>query len=423
MRLSKMLFNTWRESPADADIVSAKLMLRAGFIRKVASGIYEWLPLGLRSLKKVENIIRQEMDAIGGQEVWLPHLQPKELWDETGRWDLYGKELVRLTDRKGTEYCLGPTAEEVITALVRDEVKSYRQLPMMLYQFGTKFRDEIRPRFGVMRAREFYMKDAYSFHTDESDAEKYYQTVFEAYSRIFTRCGLKFRAVEAGTGNIGGSFSHEFMALADTGEEEIASCNKCGYAASVELIKGGAGACPKCHEGSLGISRGIEVGHTFELGTKYSGSMGAAYLDGNGQSKSIVMGCYGIGVSRIVAAAIEQNHDEGGIIWTPALAPYEVIIIPTNIEDSAIADLAQKAYDTLRGSGVEVLLDDRDQRAGVKFKDADLAGCPVRITAGKKASQGIVEIKLRHNGQMQETDIASLTEVFQSIRHSLASTP
>lgn len=416
-----MLFNTWRESPADADVVSAKLMLRAGLIRKVASGIYEWLPLGLRSLKKVENIIRQEMDAIGGQEVWLPHLQPKELWDETGRWDLYGKELVRLTDRKGTEYCLGPTAEEVITALVRDEVKSYRQLPMMLYQFGTKFRDEIRPRFGVMRAREFYMKDAYSFHADESDAEKYYQTVFDAYSRIFSRCGLKFRAVEADTGNIGGSFSHEFMVLAETGEEEIASCNKCGYAASVELIKGGVDACPKCREGGLGISRGIEVGHTFELGTKYSGSMKAVYLDDTGQSKSIVMGCYGIGVSRIVAAAIEQNHDEGGIIWTSALAPYEVIVVPTNIDDGAIAGLAQKAYDMLRGSGIEVLLDDRDQRAGVKFKDADLAGYPVRITAGKKAAQGIVEIKLRHNGSVQETDITGLTGVVQKVCGTLTS--
>src|SRR5690349_15058556 len=290
MLFSRSFIPTLRETPSEAETLSHQWMLRAGLIRKLAAGIYEWLPSGLRTLKKVEQIIREEMLAIGGQEVWLPMLQPRELWDETGRWGVYGKELIRLKDRKDADFCLAPTAEEVITDLVRREVRSYRSLPFMLFQFGVKYRDEIRPRFGVMRAREFYMKDAYSFHADDADAGAYYEQAVGAYKRIFERCGLRFRPVEAESGAIGGSLSHEFMVLADTGEEGIVS-SECGYAANVERAKKGAGdPCPRCDK-PLELSRGIEVGHTFKLGTKYSDSMKATFLDAQGASRSFVMGC------------------------------------------------------------------------------------------------------------------------------------
>jgi len=525
---------TLREAPSDADTVSARLMLRAGMIRKLASGIYEWLPLGLRVLRKVENIIREEMNAVRGQEVWLPLLLPKELWEETGRWGVYGKELFRLKDRKDAEFCLGPTHEEAITDLVRRDVRSYRQLPLMLYQFGTKFRDEIRPRFGIMRAREFLMKDAYSFHADEKDLESYYQEMFSAYKRICERCGFTYRAVEATTGAIGGSFSHEFMVLAEAGEEEIAWC-ECGYGANSEkaecvkpagsniadapqkpvqeihtpglrsvaevgkflaaepasfiktmlyvadgvpvvaLVRGdheineaklqaylgsatlllanektiievtgaptgfagpvnlkakvkviadyavscmsaavsGANkqdyhltnivagrdftpdaiidlrmvahtdACVKCGK-PLQFSRGIEVGHTFKLGLKYSTSMKAVYLDAAGKENLMVMGCYGIGVSRIVAATIEQRNDENGIIWPLNVAPFAVAVVPVNMADESVRRTAEDIYRQLRERGIDVLLDDRDERAGIKFKDMDLIGIPYRITIGEK---------------------------------------
>jgi prolyl-tRNA synthetase len=547
MRYTKLFIPTLREAPADADIVSAKLMMRAGMIRKLGSGLYEWLPLGLRVLKKVEAIIREEMNAINGQEVWLPLLLPKELWEETGRWGIYGKELFRLKDRKGSDFCLGPTHEEVITDLVRREVRSYKQLPAMFYQFGTKFRDEIRPRFGVMRAREFYMKDAYSFHADEKDAENYYQAAFAAYEKICRRCGFKFRAVEATTGAIGGSFSHEFMVLAETGEEEIVWC-ECGYGANIE--KAECASCAKAPEGQalqpvkevstpgmksveevggflkmpverfiktmiysadgnpvvalvrgdyeinehklknaldcaelyladeamiekvtgaplgfagpiglkgarmiadssvegvvngvtgankkdyhvtninigrdftpekitdirkvtrgdkckcgkeLNFCRGIEVGHTFKLGLKYSKAMKATFLDAEGKENLMVMGCYGIGVSRIVAATIEQSNDENGIIWPMGLAPFKVVVIPVNLDDENIKKTAEELYDGLSKAGVDVLLDDRDDRAGVKFKDADLLGIPVRVTIGdKNLKNGNVELKLRQDAK------------------------
>ncbi len=556
MRFSQALIPTLRDAPKDADIVSAKLMFRAGMIRKVASGLYDWLPLGLRVLKKVEQIVREEMNSAGGQEVWLPHVQPKEFWEETGRWNVYGKELLRIKDRKGAEFCFAPTAEEVITDLVRRDVRSYRQLPAMFYQFATKFRDEIRPRFGVMRAREFYMKDAYSFHADESDAEQYYQKVFEAYKRIFTRCGLKFRPVEAETGAIGGSFSHEFMVMAGTGEEEMVSC-ECGYAANVEraecisagqpdkealkgledvstpgawtvedvakvmnapaekfiktmfylvdgkpvvalvrgdcelnqsklarffksgvvtrmseeqyskladcavgfagpvglkdrcakhdgnckiiadhliknIVNGISGAnkkdfhqininvgrdfqpdefadlrnarqgdkCPRCsargEEKELFFSRGIEVGHTFKLGTKYSESMKAVYLDEGGKSIPFVMGCYGIGVSRVVAAAIEQCHDDNGIVWPSAIAPYQVSVVPVNYDEAVTREWCDRIYAQCQAAGIDTLLDDRRERAGIKFKDADLLGIPVRVTVSEKGiANQTVEIKKR----------------------------
>ncbi|AKL97658.1 proline--tRNA ligase [Endomicrobium proavitum] len=548
MFYSKLYAPTLREAPSDADIISAKLMIRSGMIRKVASGLYEFLPLGLRALRKVENIIRREMNAAGGQEVVLPLIFPKELWIETGRWNVYGKELFRLKDRKDAEFCLAPTAEEGITDLVRKDVKSYKQLPVMFYQFGTKFRDEIRPRFGIMRAREFLMKDAYSFHADDADLEKYYKTMFDAYTNICSRCGFKFRAVEAASGAIGGSFSHEFMVLAEAGEEEIAHC-ECGYGANTEkaecleikypketenaaaevytpsigsveevskflkisaekfiktliyvsdgqpaavLVRGdfevneiklqsllgsielsladdktieeatgapcgfagpvnlkkkikviadlsvinlqnavvGANkkdyhlkdvnvnrdfkydiaadvrkiikgdACPKCKTGKIDFARGIEIGHCFKLGTKYSKSMNATYLDTNGKENLMVMGCYGIGVTRILAATIEQSHDDNGIIWPDNIAPFEVIIVPVNFADAKTKEATEKIYKELSSKGIDVLIDDRDERAGIKFKDADLIGIPYRITIGEKnLANGNVEFKARKNSK------------------------
>ena len=547
MRWTKYYLPTLKEVPSEAEIISHILMFRAGMIRKVSSGIYSYLPLGLRVIRKVENIIREEMNKKGAIEVFLPSVQPAELWKESGRWDYYGPELLRFKDRHNRDYCLGPTHEEVITDLVRNEVRSYRQLPLNLYQIQTKFRDEIRPRFGVMRAREFSMKDAYSFDLDETSAEISYQKMYDAYTRIFKRCGFNFRAVEADTGAIGGSFSHEFMVLAETGENVIVSCKSCGYAANIEMAKvmppekknpsdqkqkplekvktpnkttveqvtaflgvkpanlvktiifnsdkgviaalvrgdheinmvklknylkaewieladeatvekvtnapkGFAGPvgldiriiadhaigslsnfvtganeadahfinvnydrdfplkeitdlrfitpsdrCPECG-GEIQFSRGIEVGQVFKLGTKYSKAMHATYLDAQGKEKLMVMGCYGIGVGRTVAAAIEQHHDKDGIIFPVTIAPFEVIITPVNIKNKEIKDVSEKLYGELTKDEVEVLLDDRDERPGVKFKDADLIGIPFRITIGEKnLKNGIIEIMIRKN--------------------------
>ncbi|MFQ5866670.1 MAG: proline--tRNA ligase [bacterium] len=559
MLISKYLLPTLKESPREAEVPSHQFMIRSGVMRRLASGIYEWLPLGLRVLQKVENIIREEMNSIGGQEVSLPAMQPRELWEESGRWDFYGKELIRLRDRNRRDFCLGPTHEEVITDLVRREVRSYKELPLLLYQFQTKFRDEIRPRFGVIRAREFYMKDAYSFDANDKDAKTSYNNVFEAYSRIFQRCGLKFRSAEAVTGAIGGAFSHEFMVIADTGEEIIVSC-KCGYAANLEkaecppppktvpsggragerselkeleeietknmktveevgkflkekpnkfiktlvykindepvivlvrgdhelnetklksylgvneifladektieevtgaplgfagpvglkvkrklladysvegIVNGVTGAnrkdyhlknvnirrdynvdevldlrkarkgdfCPKCGK-TLEFSRGIEVGHTFKLGTKYSKALEATFLDRDGKEKHFVMGCYGIGVSRIVAAAIEQGHDQNGIIWPLPIAPFQVLILPVNYEHEKIKAISSRIHKELENGGYEVLMDDRDERAGVKFKDADLIGIPIRVTVGEKTlTKNIVEVKLRKEKEVRK---------------------
>lgn len=556
MRFSQAFIPTLREDPAsETDAVSSRLMLRSGFTRKLAAGIYEWLPLGFKVLKKVERIIREEMDAIGGQEVWLPVVQPGELWQQSGRWHFYGKELLRLKDRKEAAFCLAPTAEEVITELVAAHARSWRNLPFMLYQFGTKFRDELRPRFGLLRAREFYMKDAYSFHPDEADAQAYYEEVRKAYVRIFDRLGLRYRMVEAETGPIGGSFSHEFMVLADTGEDIIAHCPGCGYAANLEraecaqplgesagnnvdapkdfltpekytvedvsrflgipkdrfvktlfywadekkpvvclvrgdhelneaklkrllncatlakmqddeytracgapvgfagpqglgeklkkfnagsklladyavagVMDGVSGAnkkdwhtlhlqygrdftvdafadlrvaaagdpCVRCAKSTLVFERGIEVGHIFKLGTKYAVSFAARYLDEQGKGRDMVMGCYGIGVSRIVAASLEQNHDEHGMIWPLAIAPYQVALVALEMHEPAVREAAERLYGQLRGEGFPVLFDDRDERAGVKFKDADLIGIPLRATVSRRSlAQGQIELKLR----------------------------
>ncbi|MFZ5448674.1 MAG: proline--tRNA ligase [Thermodesulfobacteriota bacterium] len=544
MLFSRTLIPTLKENPAEAEAVSHRLLLRAGMIRKLASGIYNYLPLGLRVLRKVEQIVREEMNRAGAQEVLLPAVQPSELWQESGRWDVYGKELLRFMDRHERDYCFGPTHEEIITDLVRKEVHSYRQMPLNLYQIQVKFRDEIRPRFGLIRGREFIMKDAYSFDANESGAEACYQQMYEAYNRIFARCGLRFKVVEADSGPIGGSFSHEFMVLADTGEDVVASCTLCDYAANLEkaevvmepgetgppvgdapklvhtpkvrtveevaaflgvtsadivktliyetengavavLIRGdhevnevkvknllgvtdlilagiikvqeltgaevgfagpvnlklpiyadqavarlpamvtGANRddyhlmnvhpvrdfkitetadlrsitaqdpCPRCR-GALTLLRGIEVGHIFKLGLKYSKALKATFLDQEGKEQYIYMGCYGIGVSRIVAAAIEQGHDDHGIIFPMALAPFQVGLIPIAVNDPAIWACVQQIHADLEAQGVEVLLDDRDERPGVKFKDCDLLGLPLRVVVGAKTlAQGKAEVRHR----------------------------
>jgi prolyl-tRNA synthetase len=555
MRYSHYLLNTLKETPADAEVISHQLMMRAGMIRKVAAGIYNYLPLGLRSIRKVERIVREEMDRAGAIELLMPMVVPAELWQESGRWEQYGKELLRFKDRKEADFCLGPTHEEVITDIVRREVKSYRQVPLNLYQIQGKFRDEIRPRFGLMRGREFIMKDAYSFDLDEAGADVAYDKMYQAYRRIFERCGLRFRAVEADTGNIGGTASHEFMVLAASGEDAIVSCDSCQYAANVEkaelrdpgqaapapaqplqrvltparksiedvalfletaperlvktlilqtdagetvaaLLRGDrelndikltrllgcnwvelapeevvlrvtgapsgfagpvglqlrlladfevrgmadfiAGAnekdahltgvnlgrdfsvetfadlrqavagdgCPRC-AGKLESWRGIEVGHVFKLGTKYSAALGATVLDEKGEERTLFMGCYGIGVGRTVAAAIEQNNDANGIIWPMPIAPFQVIVTMVNPKEDEVRLAAEKLYEELLALGVEALLDDRDERPGSKFKDADLIGIPLRVTVGARGlKEGALELQERRSGERTMLPVA-----------------
>ena len=550
MRSSQLFITTLKEAPNEAELVSHKLMLRAGLIRRLGSGLYTWMPLGLRVLRKVEGIVREEMDRTGANELLMPAVQPAELWQETGRWALFGPQMLKIKDRHEREFCFGPTHEEVITDLVRREVKSYRQLPLNLYQIQTKFRDEIRPRFGVMRAREFLMKDAYSFHSSRTCLEQTYAVMHATYTRIFERLGLKFRAVAADTGAIGGSGSHEFHVLADSGEDAIAWCPQSDYAANVELAEAVAPAAPRaaasapvtkvatpkmhsidevavglsvpastivktllmvdeagaavallvrgdhslndvkvgklaglngalrfaneaevrsaagCGAGSIGpvglkarvvadravaamadwvcganedgfhltgvnwsrdlpepevadirnaeagdpspdgkgtleIARGIEVGHIFQLGNKYSSAMGATYLDESGQSQVMEMGCYGIGVSRIVAAAIEQNHDDRGIIFPTAMAPFQVVVVALGLAKSAaVKETAERLYADLQAAGIDVLFEDRDERPGVMFADMELMGIPHRITVGDRAlANGEVEYKCRRTGE------------------------
>jgi prolyl-tRNA synthetase len=561
MRWTEFLVPTIKETPSDAEIVSHKLMLRAGMIRKLAAGVYSMLPLGLRVAKKVENIVREEMNRVGGLEILMPVLSPAELWQESGRWDVYGKELMRVKDRHDRFFALGPTHEEVVTDIVRKEVRSYRQLPLTLYQIQTKFRDEVRPRFGVVRSREFIMKDAYSFHRDEQCLAKTYEKMYEAYTRIFKRCGLKFGPVEADSGAIGGDVTHEFMVFAENGESQVFAC-ECGYAATVDRAEGEApahgpdavagvmekvatpgmrtveevtaflgkrpwellktiiynadgkyaavlvrgdreineaklarvlgGVVPvmatpeeiaKVTGGPLGFSgpvglegvrviadvtvsgmvnmvtganqadahlvnvnlnrdftpsethdvaiaaegdkcrrcgrvlstwRGIEVGQIFKLGTKYSDKLKAYFLDERGEEKPFVMGCYGIGVTRTVAAAIEQHNDKDGIAWPVTIAPFEVHVLPTNVSDADLASSAERLYTGLAEGGMEVLLDDRDERPGTKFKDADLVGIPFRITVGEKAAkEGMVEIRVRKTGETVKVARESAIETTQ----------
>ncbi|MBR5346161.1 MAG: proline--tRNA ligase [Deltaproteobacteria bacterium] len=570
MRYSQYFLITTKETPAEAETVSHQLMLRAGMIRKVATGIYNYLPLGLRSIRKMEQIVREEMDRSGAIELHMPMVVPGELWRESGRWEKYGKELLRFKDRKDAEFCLGPTHEEVVTDIIRNLVRSYRQLPLNVYQIQTKFRDEIRPRFGLMRGREFIMKDAYSFDMDDTGANLAYQKMYDAYCRIFERCGLKFRAVEADSGAIGGSSSHEFMVLAESGEDAIVSCDSCHYAANVEkaellfrevgtpqpseelrkvatpdqrtieevaaflnipparLVKtlvvrtdagevlavllrgdrelneiklchvlncnavemapeevvrevtgappGFAGPvglkvkiladnevrgladfvtganeegfhlmgvnngrdfsvaqwgdlriasagdpCPRCEGGHLEMWRGIEVGHVFKLGTKYSAALKATVLDENGESVTPIMGCYGIGIGRTVAAAIEQNHDENGIVWPMALAPFQVLVTAINPNQENIRTAAEQLYADLQAAGIEVLYDDRDERPGSKFKDADLIGIPLRITVGDRGlKNGEVELLERRGGVKTMLPVAgAASRVAEMVREAL----
>lgn len=567
MKQSLSLIPTLREVPADAEIKSHQLLLRAGFIRQNASGVYTYLPLAKRVLNKIETIIREEMNAAGAVELLMPTLQLAELWQESGRWDTYGPELMRMKDRHGRDFALGPTHEEVITSLVRDEVKSYKRLPITLYQIQTKFRDEKRPRFGLLRGREFIMKDAYSFHATKESLDEVYDRLFKAYENVFKRCQLTFRAVIADSGAMGGKDTHEFMVLSEIGEDTIAYSDSSDYAANIEmapvittyekkneepkqltkvltkdqktieevstflnvspkdciksllfkvddryvlvLVRGDHEAndvkiknvlkaqvvelaTPEetkevlgCSVGSLGpihvtnvkiiadhavkaitngvcganeedyhyinvnperdfevseyadlrfiqegdpspdgkgkilFAKGIEVGHVFKLGTRYSESMGATFLDENGKEKPMIMGCYGIGVSRVMSAIAEQFNDEKGLVWPKSVAPFHIHLIPVNMKDATQAQLAEEIYETLNAHSYEVLMDDRNERPGVKFADSDLFGIPIRITVGKKASEGIVEVKIRKTGEMFELKKEELLEKLPEILASV----
>ncbi|GAB7080401.1 proline--tRNA ligase [Megalodesulfovibrio paquesii] len=571
MKMTSLYVPTLKEAPGDAEVVSHKLLIRAGFIRKLTSGIYVYLPMAWRALGKISAIVREEMTRAGAQEILMPMVQPGDLWKETGRWEFYGKELLRFKDRHDRDYCLGPTHEEVVTDLVRGEVNSYRQLPLNLFQIQTKFRDEIRPRFGLMRGREFIMKDAYSFDMNEEGADKSYWAMHGAYTRIFSRLGLKFRAVEADTGSIGGNFSHEFMVLAETGEDTIAFCSQCEWAANLEkaqvkapadapaardeapaevvatpsvhtveevaaflkvapsaivktllfdadgvivaaLVRGdrdlneiklknhlnaavltlaqpevvarvtgapvgfagpvglkvarividhelqGASGCivganqadahllhvdlardldaalvaytdlrtitagdpcPACG-GGIDLAKGIEVGHVFKLGLKYSEAMNAKFLDENGKERFMIMGCYGIGVSRILAACIEQNHDADGIVFPPPVAPFEVAVLSLAGNDETVAAKAEEIYELLVNNRIDTLLDDRAERPGVKFKDADLIGTPIQLVVGGKAlARGVVEVKNRRTGEKSELPVDNFLHAFSVWRQGV----
>ena len=405
MKTSNLLLATQRESPSDAETISHKLMIKAGLIRQVASGIYNWLPLGIKVLRKVENIVRREMDKSGAQEILMPMVQPGDLWKESGRWQQYGRELLTFQDRHEREFCLGPTHEEIITNLCRNDIRSHKQLPVTFYQIQTKFRDEIRPRFGVMRSREFIMKDAYSFDLSKEGMNHSYNIMREAYERIFDSMGLDYRIVKADSGAIGGSDSEEFHVLADSGEDLLAFSDKSDYAINADLLiealsdqdpESLDGQPSPDGKGNLKLKRGIEVGHIFKLGKKYSESM-KLVLQGDKGNIFPEMGCYGIGISRIVAAAIEQNHDDKGIIWPDAISPYEIALVEINPKgDKALKKLCSQLYNSLKEKGHEVLWDDRDQSPGVKFSDMELIGIPRMIILGEKSfKDNKVEFKIR----------------------------
>jgi len=393
MLWSKNFIPTLKETPQEAESASHKLLLRAGLIRMLMAGAYSYLPLGLRVLNNIQRIIREEMDSCGAVQVLLPALQPLELWQKTGRDKDIGEVMIRFVDRRGRKVCLGPTHEEVITDLVKNHVSSYKQLPLVLYQIQTKFRDEIRPRFGLIRACEFIMKDAYSFDRDEEGLDKNYKAMYEAYKRIFKRCGLDILITEADSGVMGGKVSHEFMVPAKDGEDLVLVCPQCK---SAKAFKDGEKEdCPKCAV-KLDKLNSIEVGHIFKLGTKYTSVLGANFLDAQGKLQPIIMGCYGIGVSRLVSSIIEQNNDPDGIIWPKEVAPYQVIILALDATDKEIMGLARRFHDELEHSGIEVILDDRDERAGVKFKDADLLGIPIQLIIGKQSlKDNSAELKVR----------------------------
>ena len=426
MYWSKIFLPTLKDIPQDAEVISHQLMLRSGMIRKVTSGIYTWLPLGLRVLRKIENIVREEMNDAGAQEVLMPMVQPKDLWEETERWKKMGPELLRIKDRHEREFCLGPTHEEVITDLIRNNIKSYKELPLNLYQIQTKFRDEIRPRYGVMRGREFLMKDSYSFDINQDQLNESYLLMKETYKKIIDRIGLKFKIVKADSGAIGGDASEEFHVLAENGEDTIAVSNSSDFAINTELLLGDGenleslqGKPSPDGEGIIEIKKGIEVGHIFQLGRVYTQAMRANVLDQEGKATDLFMGCYGIGVSRLVAAAIEQNNDEKGIIWPEAIAPFEVNIVAIGFEkDQKIAKAAIDLYNKLSSMGYEVILDDRKDGYGTKMKDAELIGVPINIVVGKQYLEN-EEIELKHrNGRSSAGRAEDIKTIFEHFKES-----
>lgn len=400
MRWTQSFIETLKEVPESAESVSHQLMLRANMVRPLVAGVYSYLPFGYKALARIEDIIRQEMNATGAQEVLLPSLQPLELWQRTGRDELMGETMIRFQDRRGRKLCLGPTHEEVITELAAGYVKSYRDLPFVLYQIQTKFRDELRPRFGIVRSCEFIMKDAYSFDRDAAGLDGTYERMRQAYERILRRCGLSFLSVEADSGVIGGDVSHEFMVPAESGEDIVYRCKICGGIKSAVELKNEA--CPHCEKDMEKVSC-LEVGHIFKLGEKYSKLLNVKFLDETGKQHIVQMGCYGIGVSRLIAAVIEQNHDTEGIVWPQGVAPYRVVITPVNISDKAVLEKALKLGEELISRGLEVLVDDRDERAGVKFKDADLLGIPLRVTIGNKwLKEKTLELRDRRSKKIRD---------------------
>ncbi len=421
MLLSKILLPTLKDAPQEAEVISHKLMLRAGMIRKVASGIYTWLPLGLKVLRKIENIVREEMDASGAQEVFMPMVQPRELWEETKRWDKMGPELLRIKDRHDRDFCLGPTHEEVITDVIRSTVKSYKELPLNIYQIQTKFRDEVRPRYGIMRGREFLMKDSYSFNMDEESLQETYLTMRNTYKKVLERMDLEYKISAADSGAIGGDSSEEFHILADNGEDTIAVSDTSEFAINTELllkdgedIKSLEGKPSPDGKGTIQIKKGIEVGHIFKLGEIYADAMKANVLNNEGKASTLFMGCYGIGVSRLVAAAIEQNNDEKGIIWPHSIAPYDINIIAIGYDkNKEIASASNQLYLQLKEMGYEVLLDDRKDGYGTKIKDSELIGIPLNIIIGKQFIENKeVELKSR-SGESSINPIADIETILE----------
>jgi prolyl-tRNA synthetase len=421
MLLSKILLPTLKDAPQEAEVISHKLMLRAGMIRKVASGIYTWLPMGLKVLRKIENIVREEMDASGAQEVFMPMVQPRELWEETKRWDKMGPELLRIKDRHDRDFCLGPTHEEVITDVIRSTVKSYKELPLNIYQIQTKFRDEVRPRYGIMRGREFLMKDSYSFNMDEESLQETYLTMRDTYKKVLERMDLEYKISAADSGAIGGDSSEEFHILADNGEDTIAVSDTSEFAINTELllkdgedIKSLEGKPSPDGKGTIQIKKGIEVGHIFKLGEIYADAMKANVLNNEGKASTLFMGCYGIGVSRLVAAAIEQNNDEKGIIWPHSIAPYDINIIAIGYDkNKEIASASNQLYLQLKEMGYEVLLDDRKDGYGTKIKDSELIGIPLNIIIGKQFIENKeVELKSR-SGESSINPIADIETILE----------
>ena len=408
MKQSLLFVPTLKDAPKDAEVKSHKLMSRAGLIKQVAAGIYTYLPLGYKVIQNIERIIREELEKIDASELLMPALQPSDLWKESGRWDKYGPELMRLTDRKDRDFCLGPTHEEIITQVVRDYVTSYKKLPLALYQIQTKFRDEMRPRFGLMRGREFIMKDAYTFSATNEGLDEWYRLFTKAYIDIFKRCGLDTRIVNSDVGQIGGDEADEFMVMSEVGEDNITYCEKCSYAANQEHSGLNEGdACPKCGA-PLMVAKGIEVGNIFKLGTKYSESMNAKFTDQEGKQQPMIMGCYGLGISRTLMASVEQHSTENGILWPIEISPFRLHIIPVNTKDETQKAVAYEIYNDLRKKGINILIDDRAERAGVKFKDADLIGIPYRVIVGKDSSDGLIEFVDRYKGTkelIKKTDI------------------